>query len=166
MVGEWYVKSRHLQGYNPHLCWLRTDGLASTSKYWTYRSHAGVMGPVSLVASCQSKLAFSQLPHWLLWERSWVWTRRSDGHRVVDCSQTEQGKTQPTRHTLPTKSVDDFMKGCYALTTWDTYGRWPYADWAWEACDVLVGFFPTWCTSIRIAATLGYEYHLFATVIT
>jgi hypothetical protein len=26
-VGEWYVESRHLQGCNPCLCRLRTDGL-------------------------------------------------------------------------------------------------------------------------------------------
>jgi hypothetical protein len=30
----------------------------------------------------------------------------------------------------------------------------------------LVGFSPVWCTSIRITATLGYEYRLFAAVIT
>jgi hypothetical protein len=27
------------------------------------------------------------------------------------------------------KSVDDFVKDCYMLTTWDMYGRWSYADW-------------------------------------
>jgi hypothetical protein len=32
-VGECDVESRHLQGCNPHLCRLRTDGLALTSKY-------------------------------------------------------------------------------------------------------------------------------------
>jgi hypothetical protein len=31
---------------------------------------------------------------------------------------------------------------------------------------VLIGFFPAGCTSIRIAVTLGYEYHLFVVVIT
>jgi hypothetical protein len=46
-VGEWYVLSRHLQGCSPYLCRLRTDGLAPVSKYWMYRSHAGVYGPVS-----------------------------------------------------------------------------------------------------------------------
>jgi hypothetical protein len=34
-VGEWYVKSRHLQGCILHLCRLGTDGLASMSKYST-----------------------------------------------------------------------------------------------------------------------------------
>jgi hypothetical protein len=58
------------------------------------------------------------------------------------------------------------VKDCYALTTWDIYGLGPYTDWAWDACDVLVEFSPTWCTSIRIVATLGYEYRLFVAVIT
>jgi hypothetical protein len=84
-VGEWYVESQCLQGCSPHLCWLRTDGLAPASKYWTYLSHAGDMGPISLVASCQQKIVFSPLPHWLLWERSWVRTCGSDGHRAADC---------------------------------------------------------------------------------
>jgi hypothetical protein len=30
---EWFVESRHLQGSGPHLCRLRTDGLAPVSKY-------------------------------------------------------------------------------------------------------------------------------------
>jgi hypothetical protein len=30
---------------SPHLCQLRTEGLAPVSKYWTYRSLAGVYGP-------------------------------------------------------------------------------------------------------------------------
>jgi hypothetical protein len=49
--------------------------------------------------------------------------------------------------------VNNFVKGCYALTTWDTYGLGPYAYWAWDACDVLVEFSPAGCISIRIAAT-------------
>jgi hypothetical protein len=84
-VGEWYVESRHLQGCSPRLCRLRTDVLAPASKYWAYRSHASVMGLVSLVDSCQQKLDFSPLLHWLFWERSWVWTRGSVKHCVVDC---------------------------------------------------------------------------------
>jgi hypothetical protein len=47
-------------------------------------------------------------------------------------------------------------KGCYALSTWDTYGLGPYAEWAWDACGMLVGFSPSRCTSIRIAMTLGW----------
>jgi hypothetical protein len=32
-VNEWYVVSRNLQGYNPRLCQLKTDGLGPVSKY-------------------------------------------------------------------------------------------------------------------------------------
>jgi hypothetical protein len=46
-VGVWCVESRHLPGCSPRLCRLRTDRLAPASKYWMYRSHTGVMGPVS-----------------------------------------------------------------------------------------------------------------------
>jgi hypothetical protein len=78
------VVSRHLQGCSPCLCRLRTDGLAPVSKYWTYRSHAGDMCLISLVVSCQQKLDFSSLLHWLLWKRSWVRTRGSVGQRDGD----------------------------------------------------------------------------------
>jgi hypothetical protein len=57
--------------------------------------------------------------------------------------------------------VDDFMKSCYTWTTWDTYDRESYVDWAWKACDVLVRFSPVGCTLIWIASTLSYEYRLF-----
>jgi hypothetical protein len=33
-------------------------------------------------------------------------------------------------------AADNFVKGCYMWTTWDTYGRGPYVDWAWDACDM------------------------------
>jgi hypothetical protein len=35
-------------------------------------------------------------------------------------------------------SVDDYAKGCYALTAWDTYGLRPYVNWAWDVCGILV----------------------------
>jgi hypothetical protein len=68
--------------------------LAPTSKYWTYRSYTDDIDPVSLVAGCQPMLVFSPLPHWLLWQRSWVRTCGSDGHRAVDCvgSPSSQGQ--------------------------------------------------------------------------
>jgi hypothetical protein len=64
------------------------------------------------------------------------------------------------------KSVDNFMKGCYVLTAWDTHRNDPYVDWACDACGVWVEFSPAWYTLIRIVATLEYEYRLFAAVIT
>jgi hypothetical protein len=51
-LGSGYVVNRHLQGYSPRLCRLRIVRLTPVSKYWTYRSHAGDMGPVNLVACC------------------------------------------------------------------------------------------------------------------
>jgi hypothetical protein len=60
-------------------------------------------------------------------------------------------------------SVNKFTKGCYTRTMRDTYGRGPYMD---RACDVLVEFSSAGCTSIQIAMTLEYEYHLFVVVIT
>jgi hypothetical protein len=57
------------------------------------------------------------------------------------------------------------MKGCHALITWDIYGLGPYADWAWDACGVLVRFSHVGCILIRIIVTLRYEYRLFVAVI-
>jgi hypothetical protein len=61
MSGSGYVASQNLQGCSPRLCRLRTVRLAPVSKYWTYRSHAGDMGPVSLIVGCQQELDFSPL---------------------------------------------------------------------------------------------------------
>jgi hypothetical protein len=99
-VGEWYVASLHLQGCISHLCRLRTDGLTLTSKYWTYRSHAGDMGPVGLVVRCQQKLNFFSLLHCLLWERGWVWTRVSVSRRAVDCVRSPSSQGQWARSNL------------------------------------------------------------------
>jgi hypothetical protein len=57
-VREWYMKNQHLQGCSPRLCWLRTDGLAPASKYWTYQSHVNDIGPISLVACYQQMFDF------------------------------------------------------------------------------------------------------------
>jgi hypothetical protein len=134
---DWITWNRTgtLGGCSPHLCRLRPDGLAPASKYWAYQSHANDMGPVSIVACRQQNLGFSLL---LLgcsgrearygpadWSVSVLWVGREPFFlEAVDMF----------------KSVSDYVKGCYALTAWDTYGLRPYADWAWDACGVLVGF--------------------------
>jgi hypothetical protein len=102
-VGDWYVKSRYLQGCSPCLCRLRIDGLAPVSKYWTYRSHAGDMGPVNIVSSPQQKLGLSLLLHWLAWERNWVRTHGSVGRRAGDCV----GSPFPQEQWDPSKFVGD-----------------------------------------------------------
>jgi hypothetical protein len=52
------------------------------------------MDPVSLVTGCQQKLDFSPLLHWLFWERSWVRTRGSISHRVMDCIGSPSSREQ------------------------------------------------------------------------
>jgi hypothetical protein len=36
--------------------------------------------------------------------------------------------------------VDNYVKGCYARTVWDTYGWGPYEDRVWAVCGMLVSF--------------------------
>jgi hypothetical protein len=139
---------------SPCLCQLRTEGLVPMSKYWTYRSHVGDMGPVSLVGHHRQKVVLSLLLHWLDWERNWVRTYVSVGRSAC------WGLCREPFFSGAVGSIQIcrwLTKGCYALSTWDTYGLGPYADWAWDACDVLAAFPPTGCTSIRITVTPGYE---------
>jgi hypothetical protein len=119
----------------PHVCRLRTDGLAPTSKYWTYRSHTGDMGLVSLVIYCQQVLGLSALLQWLCWERNWggSYTTTQSGWEV------ESGALF-LRSSAYVQPCWWLTKGCYTRTTWDTYGLGPYVDWAWDACDMLIGF--------------------------
>jgi hypothetical protein len=161
-VGEWYVEGRHLQSYIPRLCRLRTDGLIPASKYWTYWSHVGDMGPVSLVDSCQQKLIFSPTASLAI-----VGEKLGTDLRIRRSSSCELCQEPFFSGVVDLyKSVDDFTKVCYTLTVWDTYCLGPYADWVWDACDVSVGLSPTVCTLIRITVTLKYEYRLFTAVIT
>jgi hypothetical protein len=81
--GMWQADTSKVIG--PALCQLRTDELATASKYWMYRSHAGDMSPVSLIVGHRQKLGLCPLLHWLVRERSWVWTRGSVSRRAVDC---------------------------------------------------------------------------------
>jgi hypothetical protein len=61
-TGDWVGS---LGGCSLRLCRLRTDGLAHMSKYWTYRSHAGDISPISLIACYRQKLGLSLLLLWL-----------------------------------------------------------------------------------------------------
>jgi hypothetical protein len=152
-VREWYVASRHLQGCSPRLCHLRTDGLTPVSKYWTYQSHADVYRP-SKSSSWLPTVAWLY-PHCFI-----GWLMRETGYGPIDRSADMLwivlGAFFSGVVTL-LNSVDDYMKGCYMWTTWDTYGLGPYMGWAWKSCGVLVGFSPAGCTSIRITVTLRYE---------
>jgi hypothetical protein len=120
-----------LGGCSPRLCRLRTDGLAPASKYWKYQSHAGDMGPVSLVACRQQRVALPPLLQWLSWERNWVRTYRSASRRAVDCVRSSFSQKQWLCPSLLSTSRKVAMRWPHAR---------PYADWAWNACDVLVRF--------------------------
>jgi hypothetical protein len=144
------MESRCLQGCSPRLCRLRTDGLAPMSKYWTYRSHDDVMGPISLVAGCQQKLVFSSLPHWLLWERSWVRTHGSNDRRAVDYVGSPSSQGQWICINLLT-------------TLWQAAIHWPHEismvnDHTWtehEKCVACWSDFPMqdvhWFESLRLS---------------
>jgi hypothetical protein len=133
---ETWDRAVPLGGCSPRLCQLRTNGLILVSKYWTYRSHIGDMGPISLVAGCQQMIDFAPTASMV------VLGEKLGTNPLID---------QPTCCGLCLEpcfsgavdilnSVDDYTKGCYALTIWDTYDLRPYVDWAWDTCGVLVGF--------------------------
>jgi hypothetical protein len=150
---EWCVKSWHLQGYSPHLCQLRIDKLAPVSKYWTYRSHVCVYGPSKPSSWLPTDAWFC--PHGFI-----GWLRRETKYGPADQSVSVLWiVSEPFLSGAVTllNAVDDFVKVCYALTAWDTYGLGPNVDWVWNACGVLVEFSPAGCTSIQIVMTLGYE---------
>jgi hypothetical protein len=68
-----------------------------------YRSHAGDMGPVSLVAHHRQKLGLSLLLHWLAWERNYVRTHGLVSRHAEDCVRSPFSQEQWD----PSKSVGD-----------------------------------------------------------
>jgi hypothetical protein len=112
-----------------------------------------IMGPVSLVVGCQQKLDFVSLLHWLLWERSWVWTRESINYRAIDYV----GSPSSWRQWIYSNLLTTARK----VTTYGDRLQEAYAGYIWTGVGsvrvVLIGFSPTGCTSIRIIATLEYK---------
>jgi hypothetical protein len=160
-VGKWSVESRHLHGCSSYLCRLRTDGLAPTSKYCPYRSHAGDMGSVSLLDDRQHNVGFAPTaslvdPREKLGTDSWI-------SQSVCCVLCREPFFSGAVALL--NSVDDYAKGCYALHmryVWSGIIHRPSVGYVWRVGRIS----PVRCTSIRITATLGYEYRLFVAVIT
>jgi hypothetical protein len=152
-LGRGYVTSWHLQGCSPCLCRLRTIRLAPTSKYWTYRSHAGYMGPVNLVVGHRLKLGLRSLLHWLAQERSWVQTHGSVSRRDMDrvgspFSQEQWDLSKSIGVPWKVATYGDRPQEVYIGHTWTGVG---------SVHVVLVGFSPAGCTLIWITVTLGYE---------
>jgi hypothetical protein len=116
--GSGYVASRHFQGYSPRLCRLRIVRLAPARRYWTYRSHAGDMGPVSLVVVCQQELDFSPL--------------------LCDCCGREAGYGPTDQMDVVLWIVSGDLLECSGSVQiyWWLYERLPYVDhmryiWSW-----------------------------------
>jgi hypothetical protein len=145
--------SRHLQGCSPRLCRLRIVRLPPMSKYRTYRSRVGDMGPVNLVVGHRQELGLRPMLHWLVQERSWVRTSGSINRRAVDCVGRPFSREQW-----------DLSKSIGVSRKVATYGDRPweaYTERTWTGVGsvrvVLVKFTLAGCTSIRITATLRYE---------
>jgi hypothetical protein len=146
-----YVTSRNLQDCIPLLCRLRTVRLAPVSKYWTYWSHIGDMCLVSW-CSCVT-----------------IWLKPLSPTLRLSHGRRNEATQDGGRVSLSLVAKTSFgWRGLFWLhgSQWKvfTYGDCPqksYAEHAWtgvrSVCVVLVGFSPTGCTLIRIAATLRYE---------
>jgi hypothetical protein len=135
-----------------HLCRLSTEGLVPVSKYWTYRSHISDMGPVNLVACHQHVLGLSALLQWLCWERN-----RGGSREPLSWAERWSREHFFSGAVYPSNPVDDSRK----VATYRDHPQEAYTGRTWTDVEsihvVLVGFSPAGCTSIRIAATLGYE---------
>jgi hypothetical protein len=125
--GSGYVASRHLQGCSPRLCWLRTVRLTPMSKYWTYRSHAGDMGPINLVVGHRQELGLRPLLHWLARERSWVRTCGSVSRRAVDCVGSPFSREQ-----WDLSICRRLVKSCHVRGPPAGNVRRVYVDWRWK----------------------------------
>jgi hypothetical protein len=108
------------------MCRLRTVRLAPVSKYWTYRSHAGDMGPVSLVVGCQQELDFSPM--------------------LFGCCGREAGYGPMNQMTVVPWIVSGVLllrcSGCVQICWW-LYERLLYVDrvryvWSWTICGLSV----------------------------
>jgi hypothetical protein len=105
---ESVVVSRHLQGGSSCLCWLRTNGLVPASKYLTYWSYAGDMGPVNRCSQSSIDACVFPLLQWMLGEGNWVGTRGSVSRRAVNWMGALF-----LMIVDPFNSIDDNAKGCH-----------------------------------------------------
>jgi hypothetical protein len=76
-----------------------------------YRSHAGVMDPVSLLAGCQQKLVFSPLPHYVVREKLGM---DPQIRQPLSCGLCREPFFLGAVDLY--KFVDYFAKDCYEMT--------------------------------------------------
>jgi hypothetical protein len=141
-----YVLAPTCVGYGPR-GWYPWASIERTDRILVF------MCPVSLVAGCQQRLGFAPLLQWLSQERNWVWTCGLVSRCAMDYVGSPFSQKQWPYSTL-------------LMTTWKvaTYGdclQEAYIERMWTGVGsvhiVLIGFFLTGCTSIRITTTLEYE---------
>jgi hypothetical protein len=137
---------------SPHLYRLRTEGLVPVSKYWTYRSHAGVYGPIKLSSMLSIDAGFHLLLHWLAWERNRLWPVNYSAGLGVASGALILGSSRIHLTLLTTTRMIAMYVNCpqeaYVGRTWTDVR---------SAHVMLIGFFPAGCTSIQITMTLRYE---------
>jgi hypothetical protein len=135
------------------LCRLRTEWLVPVSKYWMYRSHTGVYGPSKPNSLPSIEGGF---------------TLTASMANLGEKLGTDPWIGQPTyyrscrepffsRAMALSIVVVDFVKGHHVRgqPAWSVCGcMWTGAR---SVRAVLIGFSTAGCTSIWIAATLGYE---------
>jgi hypothetical protein len=118
------MASRHLQGCSICLCRLRTVRLAPMSKYWTYRSHAGDMCLVNLVAWCWWVFGFL---HCFI-----GWLGRETGYGPADRSADVLGIVSGALFLGSSDSVQLcrwLVEGCHVRGPSAGSVRRTYVDW-------------------------------------
>jgi hypothetical protein len=119
---------------SPRLCQLRTEGLVPMSKYWTYRSHANDIGPVSLVASCWQTLGFLHyFIGWLGRKTGYVPVNRSVGVLWIVSGALFLGSSDSVGDSWKVATYGDRPQEVYAGGTWTSVG---------SVCVMLIRFFP------------------------
>jgi hypothetical protein len=110
------------------------------------------MDPVSLVVCRQHVIGLSALLQWLCWERNW-----GGSHEPLSRAKRWSREHFFSGAVHPSNPVDDSQK----VATYEDHPQEAYTGHTWTGVEsvrvVLVGFSPTECTSIQIAATLGYK---------
>jgi hypothetical protein len=153
MSGSGYVVSWHLQGCSHRLCQLRTVRLAHMSKYWTYRSRAGDMGPINLLVGHRQELGLRPPA-----------SLASSGEKLGTDPRIGQlaccGLCQEPFFSRAVGSVQicrRLVKGCHVRGPPAGSVRWAYVDWRGKRTCRVDRVSPAGYTSIQIAVTLGYE---------
>jgi hypothetical protein len=161
-VGMWFVESRHLQDCSLCLCQLKTDGLTSTSKYWTYRSHAGVYGPSkpSSLSSTDAWLCPHYFNGWLGREIGYEPVDRSAGVLWVVLGALFLGSSDPTQFCC--RLCERLLYVDHMRYVWSR----PYVNWAGKRVTCWSGFLLNGVHRFESSRLSDMSNRLFVPVIT